>query len=186
MDSYLRFVEQHVFPDGNDDADSNTMLPQEYFDAVGGSLESEVQMYQDRQHSAVEDDDEWSSKVRPCSVLAGAELQGETDVTNLTHRRMVIDLLEIRKAYRAGKPRAPRNTAVWNAKRRNKEFDTLILLPRRDFRKADQAASNRIPDGCPDSDQNRLIEALAFAAGADPVALGRAMNSMLRQDAKLP
>jgi len=198
LDSYLRFVEQYAFPDDGVDADNNSsskgkqlssLLPQEYFDAVGGSLESEVELYKKRERDAAaaagEDGEKAGYVVRPCPVLAGAELQGEVDVSNLTHRLPNQDLGAARRASLAGKPKST-GEATFNAKRWNKNLDPLILLPMHDFRKAEYAASNRVPNSCPDPDQARLVEFLAFTAGADPVALRRAMESILQQKKKLP
>ena len=198
LDSYLRYVEQCVFPDGAADANDRrdnqaTMLPQEYFDAVGGSLESEVELYSKRKQAAsVGGEDGESSTtapagvVRPCLVLAGAELQGEVEVTNLTHRSLSNDLGGLGRAFWAGRPsKKPQTSSTRRFKGRDKDLDPLIMLPRHDFRKAEYAASNRVPSSSPDPDQGRLVEFLAFTAGADPVALHRAMKSMIQQD-RLP
>ena len=50
-----------------------------------------------------------------------------------------------------------------------------------DFRRADQAASRRIPVGCQDADQARLVEALALSAGANVERIRHVMVCLLEQ-----
>jgi hypothetical protein len=184
LNSYLDFVEQHVFPDGDDDAidEKNnrlSLLPQEYFDAVG-SLPNERKLYKDAAVVVGNDDSSEAPKhldvtVRPCLLLAGGQAPTEVEVTNLTHRRPPN---HIEVWHRQGKPKKPKK-APSEARRRNKKLDEMLLLPFHDFQRADRAASDWIPDNCPDAHQDRLIQFLAFTANVDPESVRRTMFRML-------
>ena len=144
-----------MFPGGDDNVKTKkqcTLLPEEYFAAFGGpSLEQELDLYSKTNCTERDSQGKEDGLVRPCKILAGARLPAKEDLTNATARSQ--------------------QTSVDNLARRRLH----------DFRRADQAASLRIPVGCQDADQARLVEALALTAGADAERIRHAMICLLEQ-----
>ena len=178
LEAYLRFCEECIFPGGDDNVNTGkhcTMLPDKYFAAVGGpSLEQELELYSNQGRNSPstvkmtdigKGDVATLDSVRPCKVLAGAHLQRETDFSNVTFCK-----------------RAPVvNHGSLSISRPETKCDGPMTIPMFDFRRADRAASLRIPIGCQDADQARLLEALAMAGGADPERLRQTMIRILQQ-----
>ena len=199
MNSYLDFVEQHVFPDGDRDHIDNqdnrlSMLPQEYFDAVGGSSVNEQQLYKDimnddETNSSSDSEDDYGGSnnetaVRPCSLLAGGQVPKGVDASSLRKRtcgtkNIHEHLAQWRKDGRpARREKKPRNSYLC---RKRKDLDQPILLPLYDFWQMDKAFNEWIPSNRPDADQNRLIEFLAFSANADSDVVRQSMSRLLRR-----
>lgn len=185
LNSYLDFVEQHVYPDGDKDAidDNNnlvSMLPKEYFDA--GSLDDEKNLYSGpitamKNYNIDMVECQVEATVRPCSLISGGQAPTKVEATNLTHRR---PRDKIGEWHRRGRP-AKFGQANTKARRRNRELDEMLLLPFHDFRHMDRAASDWIPDNCPDADQDRLIQFLAYSTNSDPESVRRCMTLLLKQ-----
>lgn len=182
LNSYLDFIEQHVFPDDDVKNTDNrlSMLPQEYFEDVG-SLANEGKSCISTttafgKNESGEEGNHVDAAVRPCSLIAGGQAPKDAEVTNLTKRR--VPVVNIGEWHQQGRPQKPKKPKIYP--RRNKNLDAMLLLPKQDFRQADLAASDWIPDNCPDADQDRLIQFLAFTTNADPEAVRRSMDKMLR------
>jgi len=193
MESYLDFVEQHVFPDGDRDHLDNddnrlSMLPQEYFDVVGSSAD-EQQLYRnikddDTSNSGLDDEDNKDERmVRPYSLLAGGEVPEGVDASSLRKRTFGMKNIheELARWREAGKPVRQKKIKKGKVQRARKDLDHPLKLPKYDFWQMDAAINKWIPDNSPDAYQNRLIEFLAFSANADSDVVRESMFKLPRQ-----
>jgi hypothetical protein len=148
------------------------LLPKEYLDV------DRIMATRDYDYDLDEFDKRPSIEtVRPCMNVSGERVSSEKDMTNLTFRRHNPGIAEL---YLQRQNRSPNAKKKPPRKRVYKDIDALHTLPMHDFRQADRAVSNWIPHNCPDPDQDRLVQFLAYAARADPLAVRQSMLRILR------
>ena len=82
------------------------------------------------------------------------------------------------------KPEISKDTTTCTTKakprRRNKDYDEMLLLPNHDFYQADYAMNDYYDTQC-DIDQIRLIQFLAFVYNVEPYNIQNAIQRILHQ-----
>jgi hypothetical protein len=207
---YLDFMNENFFSK-SDNTEKASLLPQEYFDAVK-SIENMRKKDGSGETTRSKTPEDMNEVVRPCLVLAGANVPLEREMTEWTFQRPINGLAiypQNRHQHRRNSPvslppssQAPMtqsdhsrglstatvsNKRVIKRKRCNKEVDEMILLPYHDFQQADRAMSDWVPThstAAADLEELRLIHYLAYTFHIDPYRIQMAMQRLLEPPKK--
>jgi hypothetical protein len=175
LESYLDFSEEVLYPDHDHDhenAKNNgkltiSMLPKEYFAAIGGSLANERTMYK---HLNLADQDTRCITAND-HVLAGYRISNGVDPSSWVTR----------PKHMRGQKKSIRNAECNNASSMEKsvEKNNSFTVAVADFSLMDKTMNDWTPMTSPDADQNRLIEFLGFTALVDPKVIRLSMGHLL-------
>jgi hypothetical protein len=169
IEAYLKFVETTVYPEdevASVDGTSQTLLPREYFDPA--------RLLQEEQELALQSDTTASEAVatstRPQPIISGELPPGKIEASNMRFRREHV-------LNEDGSFKVKSGLSRWH----QPGLDPLYRLPRHDFRQADRAASDWIPQHFPDADQERLLEFLAYVTNADYPQIVKSMQKLIEK-----